>query len=1350
MSDRSQFVRIVATFVVFILLSDLPLHVDSQNIYPSKPTIISEAFSLISGITYDPTISNMFLSGVDYKKRPLIAKASSGYPSSSESMIVTSRIIENEPHQGNMSNFVDIFNLPGNEYLGLWYNTNLNDTGFLFVHKNDLSVERPIGTCVKAWLHQITGRDAISSVEAKEGPTNTQRDLQTGVAQFSLMLTGSFTEDSKQRGFTLMLQHDGEDVPQSFAKSGWLLISQTDVEGKACHNTAVSKKGRSKYNMVATAGQCTVGDFFLRLISFEISPSGDFTPTSIEDQVFKPRFSEMHGFVTMIIDSKFTWTHLFASSLVGYFSLETISFTSNHVWLAGDVSDVFMIFNHTTGMVLFQKTLPVSARSAIVLLRFGKDDGSFNKDTSHQLVGYSNCELHVQRAFPTREMLNTQLPFEMIIIGSRYGDCNRYGNLTNTRMLVSGVGHGYVSHNLTARAVELNSNALDLVVAENELWVVGGLKFPFATSTKGALWIHEFPYGSNMWIAMILCPLFVLVVVVMAFVPFLFETFFSKSRGSRSNAHQGFTDVGVSPAKDIPLLDLDPKYHPLFDDNESSKISVAFSGGGIRSCSFMSGVLQLMVEQQLMDQVDALSTVSGGAYCASAFFTHAHSKSKDPNMWTEAHRSLDANMCDRSSFLLGFDLVGLIYSAIIIGVTALHRMIFFLSILFLFSVIMSQSMFSYRLSSWFRDIDWTMLKNYSFGIGWGFLRYDIVDRRFSSSAFFPNNLVGTMFILAVSFGSFFFVAFCMWSSLQLFQHCLQESGRAVGEISTLRRRFNAKTSTVWMVLGNLRWVFLFLPLICAGLGILEVSKTITFVLGILIEARTVSVAALINSALSIGYILCGLVLSLIQKGGFLGSVKLKLQSLVILGVCLMTYMLCFSQFIVLGYFKNLTGETGEKLYMWLSVICVALVALEIVFGQLVFDKVVNSLYETRVAAAFFQRGYAHIDIGELASVKRLPELIVNTCAGNIPGKSRPYSLFTFSQHRHGSDELGYNSSRKVKLSSIVSRSGAALAYRLGRFESSFLFLPFLLHLFGVNVGAWFFHTQLSHFASSALHTILIVCDGIIFAALFLPVACAALLLATNHFVSDSLVWALLFYCVGGIASTFFVAVTWRTVMRQRKNPLTYIGITRLLLNMMGASSVSNFAFLSDGGHIDNLGLLSLLRRRDKFMFIFDAGENRNSKTDDLQQVLLMAKDDGLIESFAEEGVASISDVFVTQIDKPHHAERCVVTLKVKYPDGACGIVIYARSILTKKLVDHSERNDEDMRHAATHVKLWLYAKSIFPFHPTSNQFFNHLEYMAYRDMGRLVAEETFKVGEDYMKSQRDDKGTNYSGVKETG
>jgi hypothetical protein len=64
------------------------------------------------------------------------------------------------------------------------------------------------------------------------------------------------------------------------------------------------------------------------------------------------------------------------------------------------------------------------------------------------------------------------------------------------------------------------------------------------------------------------------------------------------------------------------------DDRRNNLIGLAISGGGIRSASFATGVIQALVRDKVLGNIDYLSTVSGGGYIGSSLTWFLHDKWK--------------------------------------------------------------------------------------------------------------------------------------------------------------------------------------------------------------------------------------------------------------------------------------------------------------------------------------------------------------------------------------------------------------------------------------------------------------------------------------------------------------------------------------------------------------------------------------------------------------------------------------------------------------------------------------------------------------------------------------------------
>lgn len=73
----------------------------------------------------------------------------------------------------------------------------------------------------------------------------------------------------------------------------------------------------------------------------------------------------------------------------------------------------------------------------------------------------------------------------------------------------------------------------------------------------------------------------------------------------------------------------DREGHPVYGPTPNSNlVGLALSGGGVRSASFCLGVMQALDDAKVMDKVDYLSTVSGGGYIGTSLVA-AMSESKD-------------------------------------------------------------------------------------------------------------------------------------------------------------------------------------------------------------------------------------------------------------------------------------------------------------------------------------------------------------------------------------------------------------------------------------------------------------------------------------------------------------------------------------------------------------------------------------------------------------------------------------------------------------------------------------------------------------------------------------------------
>ena len=90
---------------------------------------------------------------------------------------------------------------------------------------------------------------------------------------------------------------------------------------------------------------------------------------------------------------------------------------------------------------------------------------------------------------------------------------------------------------------------------------------------------------------------------------------------------------------------------------ETTPIGLAFSGGGIRSAAFCSGVLRRLLKRKV--KIDYLSCVSGGGYTGTAFLDWKYRKEngegeqhKDSGEW---HRRFFRHMRKRAGYFCNWE-----------------------------------------------------------------------------------------------------------------------------------------------------------------------------------------------------------------------------------------------------------------------------------------------------------------------------------------------------------------------------------------------------------------------------------------------------------------------------------------------------------------------------------------------------------------------------------------------------------------------------------------------------------------------------------------------------------------------
>ena len=159
-------------------------------------------------------------------------------------------------------------------------------------------------------------------------------------------------------------------------------------------------------------------------------------------------------------------------------------------------------------------------------------------------------------------------------------------------------------------------------------------------------------------------------------------------------------------------------------------------------------------------------------------------------------------------------------------------------------------------------------------------------------------------------------------------------------------------------------------------------------------------------------------------------------------------------------------------------------------------------------------------------------------------------------------------------------------------------------------------------------------------------------------------------------------------------------------------------YVTDGGHVENLGVYELLRRRCRVIIVVDAEADLNMKFGSLVTLQRYARIDlgvhiklpwGAIQdttlrtsrAFAENGKAE-------RARGPH----CAVG-EIEYPNGGKGLIIYIKSSIT------GDENDYILNYKTRYP--------LFPHESTGDQFFSEEQFEVYRALGFHAAHGLFNA-----------------------
>jgi hypothetical protein len=144
-----------------------------------------------------------------------------------------------------------------------------------------------------------------------------------------------------------------------------------------------------------------------------------------------------------------------------------------------------------------------------------------------------------------------------------------------------------------------------------------------------------------------------------------------------------------------------------------------------------------------------------------------------------------------------------------------------------------------------------------------------------------------------------------------------------------------------------------------------------------------------------------------------------------------------------------------------------------------------------------------------------------------------------------------------------------------------------------------------------------------------------------------------------------------------------------------------FVNVSDGGHIENLGIYELLRRRCKFIIAVDGEADPNMIFNSLVKLQLYAR--------LDMGIEIELDLDPIRSDTKGLSNQHWVSGKIRYGDKEIGHLLYIKSSVT---------GDE-----YEYVRAYRAKHPAFPHEPTSDQFFSGAQFEAYRALGYQIGDQ---------------------------
>jgi hypothetical protein len=147
----------------------------------------------------------------------------------------------------------------------------------------------------------------------------------------------------------------------------------------------------------------------------------------------------------------------------------------------------------------------------------------------------------------------------------------------------------------------------------------------------------------------------------------------------------------------------------------------------------------------------------------------------------------------------------------------------------------------------------------------------------------------------------------------------------------------------------------------------------------------------------------------------------------------------------------------------------------------------------------------------------------------------------------------------------------------------------------------------------------------------------------------------------------------------------------------------DLVYLTDGGHIENLGMYELLRRRCRLIVAVDAEADPRMKFGSFVQLQRYARIDlGAKIELPWEQLAATSRDAMTGKAVPKKGPHCAIGT-IEYDNGGVGVLVYVKASVT------GDEND--------YIRDYNARNETFPHETTGDQYFSEEQFEVYRALG---------------------------------